>query len=116
MKINIDAILNTALGLLLAGGIGLVGFLIANRLLGIYAYPALSPKEVEAVANQYERRYRIVTRACDSTHCRGVYDVGGSLYYYNYEFGRSFSIYPLFYERYSTDISLGDKPPLTFPE
>lgn len=115
MKINLDAILNTALGVLLSVGLLGVGFLIANRLLGIYAYPSLSPAQVDKVAKEYDRRFRIVTRACDATHCRGIYDVGGSLIYYNWEFGKSYTIYPLLFERYSTDISLGDKPPLTYP-
>lgn len=115
MKINLDAILNTALGVLLAGGLAGIAFLIANRLLGIYAYPALSADQVDKVAKQYDTRFRIVTRACDSTHCRGIYDMGGSLYYYNWEFGKSYTTYPLLFERYSTDISLGDKPPLVYP-
>lgn len=114
-RLNFDQIINTALGLLLAGGIGVALFLIANRLFGVYAYPSLSPEQVDKIASLYENRFRIVTRACDSTHCRGIYDVGGSLYYYSYEFGKSYTIYPVIYERYSTDISFGDKPPLTFP-
>lgn len=115
MKINLDAILNTALGMLLSLGIAGAAFLIANRVLGIFAYPQLSPEQVDRVAKEYDRRFRIVTRACDATHCRGIYDAGGVLYYYNWEFGKSYTTYPLLFERYSTDISLGDKPPLVYP-
>ena len=115
MKINLDRLLEMSLGLLLAGGLSLGLFLIANRLFGIYSYPSLSPDQVDKVAKQYDSRFRIVTRACDATHCRGIYDMGGSLYYYSWEKGKSYTIYPLLFERYSTDISFGDKPPLTYP-
>lgn len=114
-RLNFDRILETAMGVLVAGGIACIALLIANRLFGVYSYPSLSPSQVDAVAKHYDSRFRIVTRACDSTHCRGIYDMGGSLYYYSWEKGRSYTIYPLVYERYSTDFSLGDKPPLTFP-
>ena len=108
-------ILNNAAGVLLAGGAALTAFLVAHHLFGILAYPALSPSQVDKVAKRYDSRYKIVTRACDATHCRGIYDMGGVLYYYKYEFGKSYTIFPMFYERYSTDISLGDKPPLVIP-
>lgn len=115
MKLNFDSILNTAIGLLLGGSVIALGLLIANRILGVYAYPSLSPDQVDKVAKEYDHRFRIVSRACDATHCRGIYDMGGSLYYYSWEFGKSYTIYPVLYERYSTDFSLGDKPSLTYP-
>lgn len=115
MKINFDSICNTALGILLALGIAGGAFLLANRVFGIYAYPHLSPEQIDKVAKEYDRRYKIVTRACDATHCRGIYDTGGSLVYYSWEFGKSYTTYPLLFERYSTDFSLGDKPPLVYP-
>jgi hypothetical protein len=115
VKINIDAILNTSLGVLLAAGVGALALLVANRLFGVFSYPSLTPDQVDKVAKEYDRRYRIVSRACDSTHCRGIYDMGGSLYYYSWEFGKSYTTYPLLFERYSTDFSLGDKPPLVYP-
>lgn len=118
MKINFDL----KLALSLAGGVllsvGLIGLaaLVANRLFGFFSYPALSPGQVDAVAKEYDRRFRIVTRACDATHCRGIYDMGGSLYYYSWHFGKSYEIYPVVYERYTTEsILLGDKPSLTYP-
>ena len=115
IKLNIKAVLETAVGVVVGVGLLGVGALIANRLFGIYAYPHLTSQQVDTIAKQYDSRFRIVTRACDSTHCRGIYDMGGSLYYYSWEKGKSYTIYPLFYERYSTDISFGDKPPLVFP-
>lgn len=114
-KIKVNHIIEEALGILLAGGVSLAIFLILNRAFGVYSYPQLTPTQVEKVAKEYDSRFRIVTRACDSKHCRGIYDMGGSLYYYSYEFGKSYTIYPVLYERYSTDISFGDKPPLTYP-
>ena len=117
MKLPFDlkAVLEIAGGVLLS--VALIGgaALVANRLLGIFAYPALSPSQVDAVAREYDRRYRIVSRACDATHCRGIYDLGGSLLYYNWEFGKSYTIYPVLFERYSTDISFGDRPSLVYP-
>jgi len=115
-NLKLDSILETAIGALLAMGIAGIGFLLANRVFGIYAYPQLTSVQVDKVAKEYDSRFRIVTRACDSTHCRGIYDVGGSLIYYNWEFGKSYTIYPLLYERYSTDFSLGDTPALVFPK
>jgi len=115
MKLNFDSIINTSLGVLLGAGVGVLALIVANRLFGVFAYPSLSPDQVDKVAKQYDSRFRTVTRACDSTHCRGIYDMGGSLYYYNWEKGSSYTIFPMMYERYSTDFSLGDKPPLVFP-
>lgn len=117
MKLPFDLKLALSLagGVLLSIGLLGLGALVANRLFGFFSYPALSPGQVDAVAKEYDRRFRIVTRACDATHCRGIYDLGGSLLYYNWEFGRSYTIYPVLFERYSTDISFGDKPPLVYP-
>lgn len=114
-KLDLNSILNSALGIVLGLAIAGVGFLVANRVLGVYAYPELSPSQIENIAKEFDRRFHIVSRACDTTHCRGVYDMGGSLYYYSWEFGKSYTIYPVLYERYSTDFSLGDKPSLTYP-
>jgi len=116
MKIDIDKILETSIGVLIAAGVLGAGLLIANRIFGLFAYASLSPTEVDKVAKQYDK-YKIVTRVCDSTHCRGVYDMGGTLYYYKWEFGKSYEIFPLVYERYTTDNILwfAPSPKLVLP-
>src|SRR5688500_10673840 len=115
MKHNSDSISNTSVGVVLGAGVGVLAMIVANRLFGVLAYPSLYHDQMDKVAKQSDSRFRIVTQTCDSTHCRCIYDMGGSLYYYNWEKGSSYTIFPIMYDIYSTDFSLEDKPPLVFP-
>ena len=105
---------------IIGGAIGGAAFLVFKTLqdyFGLFAYPALSPTQVDAVAAQYSKQFKIVTRACDKTHCRGIYATGGNPIYYNWQFGKSYDVYPLITEHYTTQKPIfGDKPPLVYPE
>ena len=107
----------TYVGIAVAGTAGAYAvFKILQEYFGLFAYPSLNPEQVNRVAQEYYKRFKVVTSACDSTHCRGVLDTGGALYYYNFQFGRSYEIYPMLMEKYLTTKPIfGDAPALVYP-
>ena len=105
--------LSTALGIGIAGGVALGLFLVANRYFGLFNYARLTPTQVDKVAMKYQNN--TVTRADGANYSRGVVNAGGSLYYFNHQFGKSFEIFPLIWERYSTDQDLLGAPLLKLP-
>jgi hypothetical protein len=116
LKFKTNNIIDTALGVVLGAGIIGAALFIANKYFGLFAYPGLSPKELEKVYGELNRRYKIVSRVNGSDYSRGIYDVGGSLYYYYYTYGQDLVLYPLVFERYTTDTSLLGNPKLTYPK
>lgn len=116
MPLKLKEIL-TYVGIAGAAGIGAYAlFKIAQDYFGVFAYPSLNPSQVNDVANEYYKRFKVVTSACDNTHCRGVLDTGGALYYYRWEFDKSYEIYPMLIEKYLTTKPIfGDSPQLVYP-
>jgi hypothetical protein len=99
------------------GGAAFLVFKLAQEYFGLFAYPSLTPSQINAVAKEYDEQFKIITRACDKTHCRGVYNTGGLPIYYNWQFGKSYDVYPLITEHYTTQKPIfGDQPPLVYPE
>lgn len=109
----IDQVAATALGIVIAGGLALGSFLIAHRFFGLFSYPSLTPTQVDKVAMKFQAH--TVTKAEGPDYSRGVINAGGSLYYFKHVYGKSFDIYPLVYERYSTDTDILGAPRLTIP-
>ena len=105
--------LPTALGFGIAGAVALGIFLIANRFFGLFNYASLGPTEVDKVARTYLKH--VVTKADGGDYSRGVINAGGTLYYFKWHYGQSFEIFPLIYERYSSDTDLLGAPRLTLP-
>lgn len=113
MKDLITPALSTALGIAVAGAAALGLFIIANRFLGLFNYAELSREEVDKVARTYLKH--VVTKADGPTYSRGVVNAGGTLYYFKWHYGQSFEIFPLIYERYSSDRDLLGAPRLVLP-
>jgi hypothetical protein len=115
VKLDAENIIQTALGVIL--GISVVGVvaLIAHRFLGVFSYPGIGAEGVNKVAEEYDKRFKIVTRAHDGNATRGVYDMGGSLYYYKYIPDVSYEIYPLIIENYSAGPALMNNTRLALP-
>jgi hypothetical protein len=83
--------------------------------MGVFAYPGIGAEGIDQVAQEYDKRFKIVTRAQAGTATRGIYDVGGSLYYYKYEPGVSYEIYPVIIERYDAAPSMFGNTRLLVP-
>ena len=115
VKLN-NHIIDTALGVVLGAGIIGAVLFIANKFFGTFAYPGLSPQELDRVYRELDRRFKIVSRVNGPNYSRGIYDAGGSLYYYYYTYGQDLVLYPLVFERYTTDSSLLGNPKLTYPK
>jgi len=99
-----------------AAGVAAIGLYIMHKYFGFLEYPGLAPADVDKVAAEYDKRFKIVTRAVqDDGLIRGVYDMGGVLYYYRYKPGYDYFIYPLIAERYTTDRTLIDNVKLVYP-
>jgi hypothetical protein len=80
---------------------------------GQFEYAGLSSGDIDKVAKLYDKRFKIVTRVLqDDGIYRGIYDMGGSLYYYRYRPGTEYTIYPLIVERYTSERTLMDNTKL----
>ncbi len=108
--------LNVFVGLMAFVGVAAVALWIAHRYFGLLSYPGLSSQDVDKVAAEYDKRFKIVTRAQQEDGLiRGIYDMGGVLYYYRYMPGKDYFIYPVLAERYTTDPSFIDNVKMLYP-
>ena len=113
VKNFIEPVLSVALGIVVAGALALGSLYIANRFFGLFNYASLSPTQVDKVAMKFVSH--AVTKADGPSYSRGVVNMGGTLYYFKHIYGQSFDIFPMVYERYSTDIDLFGAPILVNP-
>ena len=113
MKNFTDNAVSTALGVSIAVGAAVGLFVIANRFFGWFNYAELSPTQVDKVALKFQNH--TVTKAEGPGYSRGVVNAGGSFYYFKHVYGKSFDIFPMIYERYSTDKDLLGAPVLVMP-
>jgi hypothetical protein len=110
LKLNLDRIIETSLAVLLAAGVGAIGFLALQKYFGFFSYLGLSPQEVNTVASEVKRRYQLLSSvSCSNDHfCRrGVYLNPNSFpLYYRHEIfpdGNSdFHLYPMLTELWSS--------------
>jgi len=112
---DVAEIVNMASSLVLAGGVGILGFFLMQKVFGFLQYPGINPADVDKVAQEIDSRFKIVTRALENDTYRGIYDMGGSLYYYRYKPHVDYTIYPLIYETYTTDRALFNNVKMVYP-
>mgnify|MGYP001612907761 FL=1 len=113
MKNFIEPVLSVALGIVVAGALALGSFFVLNRFFGLFNYADLSPTQVDKVAMKFIKH--AVTKADGPSYSRGVVSMNGVLYYFKHHYGQSFEIFPMVYERYSTDRDLLGAPVLVNP-
>lgn len=113
---DFNRIFENTLSILLAGGLAIVGFFAAQKIFGLLEYPGISPQQVDSVAKEIDSRFKIVTRALENDTWRGIYDMGGSLYYYRYKPGFEYILYPLIYERFTSESSLINNVEMAYPK
>ena len=108
-----EPVLSVALGIVVAGALALGSFFVLNRFFGLFNYADLSPTQVDKVAMKFIKH--AVTKADGPSYSRGVVSMNGVLYYFKHHYGQSFEIFPMVYERYSTDRDLLGAPVLVNP-
>lgn len=107
--------LNVFVGLMAAVGVAAIAALIAQKVFGFLAYPGIFPVDVDRVAKEIDKRFKIVTRAKEGDTYRGIYDMGGTLYYYRYNPGKDFMFYPMLYEVFTTEPSVFNNVTMLYP-
>lgn len=112
---DFNRILENTTSILLAGGVVLGGLWVFQKVFGFLEYPGISPRDVDNVAREIDKRFKIVTRAREGNTLRGIYDMGGTLYYYRYDPGQNYMIYPMLYERFTTEQTLFNNVQMVYP-
>jgi hypothetical protein len=113
---DFNRIIENTLSILLAGGVVAIGFFLLQKITGFLQYPGISPAQVDKVAAEIDSRFKIVTRALENETYRGIYDMGGVLYYYRYNPGKDFMIYPMLYEQFTTEPALMNNVTMLYPK
>jgi hypothetical protein len=128
-RINFQNIGETALGVLLGLGvavtIGVFAFPFIQRSFGVFSYLGLKRRQVENIAKEMDKRYKVLVRTMGSNgkghrFFRGIYaDKGMYPLYYRYEYfpdgSAEFQIYPLITELFSTSGDNGTTGKLIYP-
>lgn len=113
---DFNRIFENTLSILLAGGVVAIGFVILQKITGFLQYPGITSMDVDRVAKEIDSRFKIVTRALENETYRGIYDMGGVLYYYRYNPGKDFMIYPMIYEQFTTEPALFNNTKMLYPK
>lgn len=118
MKIQIDHIINEALGV--GAALGLIGglILIGNKFFGLFSYAGMPSEQIGAVIKNFTDNYTIISSVSGRSiwgrdYKRGIMmGKGGILYYYRFEYQNGapvkIDIYPTVFEVWDRDPAIFD--------